>query len=94
MWIVLCIFATTENHANTHKVLWTKGTITPKTILARRDNESLVVFQSYDDEEDVEWLDEDLIEFNNEAVVYNNQEDSVQVLQKTLHDYFEPIWEY
>ena len=81
-----------KKHANAHKVLWTKGTITPKKILARRGNESLVVFQSYDDEEDVEWLDEDLIEFN-EAVVYNNQEDSVQVLQKTLCDYFEPIWE-
>ena len=73
-----------KNHANTHKVLWTKKTIAPKKILARRDNESLVVFQSYDNEEDVEWLDDDLIEFNNEAVVYNNQEDSVQVLQKNV----------
>ena len=76
------------------KVLSTKETIAPKKILARRDNESLVVFQSYDDVEDVEWLDDDLIEFSNEAVVYNNQEDSVQVLQKTLYDCFEPIWEY
>ena len=66
-----------KKHANKHKVLWTKETIAPKKILARRDNESLVVFQSYDDEEDVEWLDDDLIEFNNGAVVYNNPEDSV-----------------
>ena len=58
-----------KNHADTYKVLWTKGTIAPKKILSRRDNESLVVFQSYNDEEDVEWLDDDLIEFNNEAVV-------------------------
>ena len=85
-----CTLQLLKNHADTHKVLWTNETIAPKKILACRDNESLVVFQSYDDEEDVEWLDDDLIEFNNEAVVYNNQEDCTSS-SKTLHDYFEPI---
>ena len=44
------------------------------------------------EQDEVEWLDNDLVHVDEDPVVIKEDDRESHVLQKTLYDFFEPIW--